>query len=363
MARIYKSRKHNLIHETKTMNRVITLFIISLLSTTVVYAGSSALPWVELNIRPSTQKKDASQISLLPKDGELTEGDAVSLYQKALQSFPKDFPQQQFSAWRKLPDDLDQLPVQEIESALQKLESTIDLLNRAAKCKQCSWPYIKPGQVSQQVMDDLTIFRNFSSILEVQAKLQIIQGRYSQAIETIKTNLTMANHLGGAPTLIQAMVGIAIGEFTLNRIDQLIRSDNAPNLYQALKELPQPLADVNKAIKVEIDNLENYNFLVRIQSRKILEPAHERVRKQMNHLDRKVTALQIIEALRLYAGSHDGKLPEKLSDVTDVKIPDDPVTKKPFAYKSSGNEAVLTIEGTENSDGRDSVHYELKLKE
>ena len=83
----------------------------------------------------------------------------------------------------------------------------------------------------------------------------------------------------------------------------------------------------------------------------------------MNYVDRKIAALQIMEALRLYAGSHDDKLPEKLSDVTDIKIPDDPVTKKPFEYKSTGNEAVLTIEGTENSDGRDSVHYEIKLKE
>ena len=93
-----------------------------------------------------------------------------------------------------------------------------------------------------------------------------------------------------------------------------------------------------------------------------LEPAHEHIRKQMNHVDRKTTALQIIEALRLYAGKHEGKFPEKLSDITNMEIPNDPVTKKPFEYKSTGSEAILELKGTEGSDVRDSVRYEIKLK-
>jgi hypothetical protein len=79
-------------------------------------------------------------------------------------------------------------------------------------------------------------------------------------------------------------------------------------------------------------------------------------------MERQITALQCIEALRLYAGSHDGKFPEKLSDVTEIKIPEDPVTKKPFSYTRTGSEAVLELEETEGSEGRDAVRYELKLK-
>jgi hypothetical protein len=117
-----------------------------------------------------------------------------------------------------------------------------------------------------------------------------------------------------------------------------------------------------KAIKIETDNLKNYNLLLREQFEKQLKPAHDKVLQQMNHIDRKIAALQCIEGLRLYAGSHDGKFPEKLADVTDIKIPVDPVTKKPFSYKSTGPEAVLELEGTEGSESRDAVRYELKLK-
>jgi len=256
----------------------------------------------------------------------------------------------------------DQLPVEQVESALEKLKPTLDLLSKAARSKQCNWPFVKPGQVSKQFMDDLSKYRQFAFILDVQAKLQIAQGRYDQAIENLKTSLAMSKHLGDAPTLIQGMVGIAIAALNQARIEQWIQSDNAPSLYWALEDLPQPFVDITKAIKIETDNLKNYNALLRRQFEKQLKPAHDRVRKQMNHIDRKIAALQCIEALRLYAGSHDGKFPQILSDFTDIEISVDPVTKKPFSYKSIGSEAVLELEGTEGSDGKDAIRYELKMK-
>lgn len=48
--------------------------------------------------------------------------------------------------------------------------------------------------------------------------------------------------------------------------------------------------------------------------------------------DRRVAALQCIEAVRSYAAAHEGRLPDGLKDVTDTPIQDDPVTGKPFIY-------------------------------
>jgi hypothetical protein len=59
-------------------------------------------------------------------------------------------------------------------------------------------------------------------------------------------------------------------------------------------------------------------------------------------LDRRVAALRVIEAIRLSAGAHDGALPESLSQVTDVPVPDDPATGKPFEYHRDGNSATLS---------------------
>jgi hypothetical protein len=341
------------------MKRIVTICIISLSIAISIFA-KDALPWVELTLNLSKATETDEKLRLLPTAEEQIEADAAPLYTKAIQSIPENFQSKKFSGWRNLPPD--QLPVGEVESELKKIRPTLDLVSQAAKCKQCNWPFIKPEQAQQQLMDDLSKYRKIAFVLDVQTKLQIAQGQNGRAIETLKTSLVMAKRLGEASTFIQGMIGIAIAELNLSRIEQFIQSDDAPNLYWALKDLPQPFVDINKAIKIENDNLKNYNLLIRKQFEKQLKPAHDKVRKMANHVDRKIAALQCIEALRLYAGSHEGKFPDKLSDVTEITIPDDPVNKQPFSYKSTGPEAVLELEGTEGSKDRDAVRYELKLK-
>ena len=336
-------------------------FIVLVLTGAAVEARRSTIRTVELTLHPAEASEIAEQYRLLPKTAEQTDADAVPLYNKALESLPGDSQLKKFTEWRNTP--LDKLPVAQVESSLQKLRPTLDLAAQAAHCRQCNWPAIAPDKVSNELMQDLSKYRPLAFVLAVQARLQIAQGRYEQAIGTMQTNLAMARHLGEAPTLVQGLVGLAIAALTLNQVEELIEMGEAPNLYWALQDLPEPPVDLTKTMELEIANLKNYNFLVRKQFEKQLKPAHERVRMQMSAVDRRVTALQCIEALRLYAGSHDGKFPDQLSDVTEVTVPDDPVTKKPFSYYRTSSKAVLEAQGTEGSEGRDAIRYELNLKE
>jgi len=66
-----------------------------------------------------------------------------------------------------------------------------------------------------------------------------------------------------------------------------------------------------------------------------------RTRKVIASNTRRFEVLRILEALRIHAAAHDGKLPTHLSDITAVPIPLDPVTGKPFAYQLQGKTAVL----------------------
>jgi hypothetical protein len=59
-------------------------------------------------------------------------------------------------------------------------------------------------------------------------------------------------------------------------------------------------------------------------------------------LDRRVAVLRAIEALRLYAAAHDGALPESLDRITEVPVPEDPATGKPFEYQRNANSATLS---------------------
>ena len=58
-------------------------------------------------------------------------------------------------------------------------------------------------------------------------------------------------------------------------------------------------------------------------------------------LERRIGLLRLVEALRIHAAAHAGKLPEALSQVTEVPIPDDPATGHPFEYRRDGASAVI----------------------
>ncbi len=58
-------------------------------------------------------------------------------------------------------------------------------------------------------------------------------------------------------------------------------------------------------------------------------------------IDRRIAAFRCVEAVRLYAAGHDGKLPASLDEIKIRPIPADPVTGKPFDYHRVGDRAVL----------------------
>ncbi|HEY2146641.1 MAG TPA: hypothetical protein VGH32_01810, partial [Pirellulales bacterium] len=59
-------------------------------------------------------------------------------------------------------------------------------------------------------------------------------------------------------------------------------------------------------------------------------------------VERRLAALRVIEAMRIYAAAHDGRLPWKLSYISEVPVPNDPGTGEPFEYRYEDGMATLT---------------------
>jgi hypothetical protein len=93
-------------------------------------------------------------------------------------------------------------------------------------------------------------------------------------------------------------------------------------------------------------------------------PAVQKVFAARARTDRRFAALRCVEAVRLYAAEHGGKLPPKLGDVKAVPVPDDPVTGKPFVYRLGKDMA--TLEGPpppgEKANPGNALKYELVVE-
>ncbi len=90
---------------------------------------------------------------------------------------------------------------------------------------------------------------------------------------------------------------------------------------------------------------------------------YRKVYDAVGRTDRRFAALEYVEALRMYAAQY-GEWPAAAADVTDVPLPDDPMTGKPFEYHVQENKAVVAsptaIAG--KSDGLDAVSYVVFLR-
>ena len=65
-------------------------------------------------------------------------------------------------------------------------------------------------------------------------------------------------------------------------------------------------------------------------------------------------------SLRLYAATHDGRWPDRLSDITAVPVPKNPFNDKPFVYQRDGDRATLT---SEHGPAGLPWQYDITLKE
>jgi hypothetical protein len=96
---------------------------------------------------------------------------------------------------------------------------------------------------------------------------------------------------------------------------------------------------------------------------KALVPALFKVRSAQGRIEQRIALLRHVEALRLYAAAHGGKLPEKLADC-DVPLPVDPFTGQAFRYKVDGATAHVwgsPPRGMEKMPAY-NVHYEVTIQ-
>jgi hypothetical protein len=75
----------------------------------------------------------------------------------------------------------------------------------------------------------------------------------------------------------------------------------------------------------------------------LLLPAVDKVYGAQVRTERRLASLRAVEAIRLHAAGHDGKLPTRLADVTAVPVPADPATGQAFEYAADGDRFTLTV--------------------
>jgi hypothetical protein len=144
-------------------------------------------------------------------------------------------------------------------------------------------------------------------------------------------------------------------EFTRLKFEQL-RDD-------MFRWMPLPYAEARTGIEAAEKQLSNdkSNGGEIIPFGAMILPAVSTVKHSYAKADRRHDVLRIIEALRLYAGKHDGALPKSLAEITEVPLPTtDPITGRPYAYELAGETARITLIEEKRGDPSPLV-YEINV--
>jgi hypothetical protein len=79
-------------------------------------------------------------------------------------------------------------------------------------------------------------------------------------------------------------------------------------------------------------------------------------------LDSRIRGLQVLEAIRMYAAGHHGKLPETLSDIREVPVPVNPVTAQSYPYHFAADRAVLEIPAPPGERASVGWRFEISVR-
>ncbi|MHC4752393.1 MAG: hypothetical protein ACYTFW_21275 [Planctomycetota bacterium] len=93
-----------------------------------------------------------------------------------------------------------------------------------------------------------------------------------------------------------------------------------------------------------------------------LIPALSRIAFLQARLDRNISLLRTIEAIRMFAADHSGQLPGSLTEITAVPIPVDPVTGKDFIYHRIDARNARLEAPVAPAESRRRPVYELTIK-
>ncbi|QDV38405.1 hypothetical protein [Tautonia plasticadhaerens] len=430
-------------------------------------------------LHPAGEPTPALKYTLLPEPRELLPGNAAIFYHRALhllletqmaqerqaRSEGRDQPERteaNIIDWIDRP--LGEIPVDEAREQLDLYGRVLREVELGALREDCDWEFDRRPESIDLLLPEVQSSRSLARLVSLRVRLAILDGDVDAAVHWLRTGYALARHVSDGPSLIQSLVGLAIGGVMNGDLIELIQLEGTPSLYWAIAHLPDPVVDMSAGLVgerslvdrliPELRELEGPPWSVE-QARRFVEDlgrslsglsgqaefdrwttglgltalfaraypdakrslieggmpeaeveampvaqvvglvSYRRNRELSDDLykwmdipypqayrpiqetyegftveqklsdpgvvlfemlrpyllgvkmaevraDRQLAALRCVEAIRLFAASHDGQLPPSLDAIAEVPLPLDPATGEPFSYAVDGDTATLS---------------------
>jgi hypothetical protein len=151
-----------------------------------------------------------------------------------------------------------QAAAQVVRDLLAHYTAALRLARQAACRGHCDWEL--PPVTFQSIQDylpqhDFQTCRLLAHLLAIQYRLQLVEGRFDDAAESLQSGFALARHLWEGDTLLHVLVGIAIDAIMFSHVEEWIQTPGSPNLYWAMTDLPRPWRNLRRCLEYEMNSL------------------------------------------------------------------------------------------------------------
>ena len=227
----------------------------------VIHAQPPGPMTVSLTLHPAGEARPALKHRLAPEVRDLTRGNAAGNYYQALLLLPKDMPADQaaeFDRWATAP--IKDLPKAEIRTKLSSYHLALAEVERAAARDHCDWNMIERLRLGGvgTLLPELQRLRDLSRLLRLRAHIEIAEGKFDDAVATIRVGLVLGRNTPQGPTSSTCW-SASPSPATMFEQVEFIEQPGVLHLWTwALTSLPTPFIDIQHAMQGErpfVDNL------------------------------------------------------------------------------------------------------------
>lgn len=222
-------------------------------------AADDEPPTYKLTVSSAAEPKPALKYHLLTPAVDQVQGNAATFYYKVLAHEGIDpidelskliGNEEKFAELFEAP--LSKLPLDEARKQTAWMDDDYgDWLEQAARCDHCQWEDLVRQRGIYTLLPQAQKMRSLARAIALRARLQIANKEYDKAIKTLRWGYALSRHMGHAPSLVQSLIGMAIGTTMDDQVRILMEQDGAPNLYWALSEVAAKPIEIREGFSYE----------------------------------------------------------------------------------------------------------------
>lgn len=221
--------------------------------------------FIQLTIAGAKESVPALKYSFLSDLSAQKKRNAAIFYHRAILQFrateslfnsntPSKNPfAERFNDWMSRP--ISELPIQEMKIWLQRHERSLSEIRFATNSSYCDWqfpPEEKRDDWFALSLSEMQYCRTLARALLVKVRVEIAEGRFKEATETIADAYQMAHNLNQSKLVIGSYVAIACVGMMNDPILDLIQQPDSPSLYWPLATLSKNLMDIRPGVAEQL---------------------------------------------------------------------------------------------------------------